>query len=153
MYRLLFQWHHCKKFWSNKIKIDVKLHKKNQLRKNYLSYAKINSVNPLCLFDNKINGSNKYWTLVSTDESKDTLKKYEELWSKTRDLIRLITNNSDYYDEKYIKIKFNSNDDLRLKKMLKPLRICSMRKVIRFLFHEGSKYYSKVSLDELSYKL
>ena len=47
------------------------------------------------------------------------MKKYDELWSKIRDLIRLITNNSDDCDEKYIKIKFNSDDDLPLKKMLK----------------------------------
>ena len=35
-----------------------------------------------------------------------------------RDLIRSITNNSDNYDEKYMKIKLNSDDDLRLKKTL-----------------------------------
>ena len=31
--------------------------------------------------------------------SKDTLKRFEELWYKIRDLIRSITNNSDNYDE------------------------------------------------------
>ena len=56
--------------------------------------------------------------LVPTDESKDTLKKYKEMWSKVRDLIRSITNNSEDYDEKYMKIKFNSDDDLHLKKTL-----------------------------------
>ena len=33
--------------------------------------------------------------LVSTDESKDTLQKYEELWNKIRNLIISTTNNSD----------------------------------------------------------
>ena len=33
--------------------------------------------------------------VIPTDESKDTLKKYEELWNKIRDLIRSITNNLD----------------------------------------------------------
>ena len=42
----------------------------------------------------KCNG-NKYLTLIPTDKSKDTLKKYEELWNKIRDLIRSITNNLD----------------------------------------------------------
>ena len=56
--------------------------------------------------------------LVPTDESKDTLKKYKEMWSKVRDLIRSITNNSEDYDEKYMKIKSNSDDDLHLKKTL-----------------------------------
>ena len=45
-------------------------------------------------------------------------KKYRELWNKVRDLIRSITNNSDNYNIKYMKIKFNSDDDLPLNKML-----------------------------------
>ena len=52
-------------------------------------------VEPLYLVINKIN------------ESKDTLKKYKELWSKIRNLIRSITNsklNTDNYDGKYLKI-------------------------------------------------
>ena len=68
---------------------------------------------PLYLIINRINGyieesnANTYLTLISTDGSKDTIKKYEELWSKIRNLIRLIANNSNIYDEKYMKIKFN----------------------------------------------
>ena len=38
-------------------------------------------------------------TLVSTDESKFTLKKYEKLWNYIRYLIRSITNNSENYEE------------------------------------------------------
>ena len=57
----------------------------------------------------------KYLTLISTDEGKGTLEKYEELWNKIRDLITSITNNSDNVHEKYMKIKFNSDDDLPLK--------------------------------------
>ena len=45
----------------------------------------------------KIN-ANKYLTLVPTDENKEKIKKYEELWIKIRDLIRSITKNSDTYD-------------------------------------------------------
>ena len=43
------------------------------------------------------------------NESKEKIKKYEELWIKIRDLIRSITKNSENYDEKYMKIKFNSD--------------------------------------------
>ena len=39
-------------------------------------------------------------------------KKYEELWNKIRDLIRSITKNLNDYDEKYMKIKFDSDDNL-----------------------------------------
>ena len=43
------------------------------------------------------------------NESKEKIKKYEELWIKIRDLIRSITKNSENYDKKYMKIKFNSD--------------------------------------------
>ena len=46
----------------------------------------------------EING-NKYLTLVPTKKSKEKIKKHEELWSKVRDLIRLIIKNSDDYDK------------------------------------------------------
>ena len=37
----------------------------------------------------------------------------EKLWTKRKDLIRSKTDNSDYYHEKYIKIKFESNNDFK----------------------------------------
>ena len=54
--------------------------------------------------------------LVPTYERKETLKKYEDRYGKIRNLIWSITNNSDNYDEKHLKIKFNSDDNLLLKK-------------------------------------
>ena len=48
-------------------------------------YVKINSVNPLYLNINKVNGyfeainGNKYLTLVPTNENNEKAKKYEEL--------------------------------------------------------------------------
>ena len=38
-------------------------------------------------------------------KKKNKKKKYEKLWGKIRYLMRLITKNSDDYDEKYIKNK------------------------------------------------
>ena len=70
-------------------------------------------------------------TLVSTDKSKDTLKKYDELRSEIRYNIRSITNNLDDYDEKNKKTKFNSDDDLPLRKTL---RRYSMIIVVRSAF-------------------
>ena len=70
---------------------------------------KIYSLNPLYLIFDKVNGyfkkviGNKYLTLVPTNKSEEKLKKYEELWIKSRDLIRSVTKKSDNYDEKYIK--------------------------------------------------
>ena len=53
-----------------------------------------------------------------TVESKEKIKKYEELWSKVKDLLRSITNNSAGYCGKYIKMKIDSDDDLLLNKMI-----------------------------------
>ena len=70
-------------------------------------------MNPSYLIFNKVNGNyeeingDEYLTLVPTNENKDKIKKYEELWSKIRDLIRSMTKNSDDYNEKHMKIKFD----------------------------------------------
>ena len=73
-----------------------------------LKYVKVYSVNLLYLIFHKVNGyfeeinENKYLTLVASNESKEKIKIYEELWSNIRGLIRSITRNSDDYDEKYM---------------------------------------------------
>ena len=69
-------------------------------------YVKINSVNPLYLIFGKVNGyfeeinRNKYLTLVPTNESKEMIEKYEEVWCKITDLMRSISEKSDDDDEK-----------------------------------------------------
>ena len=83
---------------------------------------KIYSIDPLQLIFGIVNGyfeeinRNKYLTEVPTDESKEKIKRYEKLWIKIRELIRSINKNSHYYDGKYMKIKFNSHDNLPLNK-------------------------------------
>ena len=121
-----------------------------------LKYLKINSVKPLYFIFNKVNGyfeeinRNNFSPLVPTNESKEIIKKYEELWFKIRDLIRLITKNSDGYDKKYMKMKFNSYDELPLNKTIE---IPSMIIIVRAVFHENNKYYQQVFLDECLYEL
>ena len=113
---------------------ETKTHKK--LYKNILiyyiayvtikdsKYVKINSVTPLYLMFNKMNGyfeeinENKYLTLVPTSENKEKIKKYEEQQIKIRYLIRSVTKKSDDYDEKYVKIKLDSDDKLPLNKTI-----------------------------------
>ena len=82
-------------------------------------------------------------------ECKEIIKKCEELWSKIRDLIRSITKSSDDYDEKYMKIKFNSDDELPLNKTIE---IHNTTIVVRAVFHENSKYYPQVFLDACLYE-
>ena len=83
-------------------------------------------------------------------KAKKKEKKYEELGSKIRDLIKSITKNSDDYDKKYMKIKFNSDDELPLNKTIE---IPSMTIVIRVIFCENNKYFPQVFLDECLYKI
>ena len=80
--------------------------------------------------------------LIHTNESKEEIKKYEELWSKIRDLIRSITKNSDYYDKKYMKIKSNSDNGLPLNKAVE---IISMRIVVKVFFMKITNIINKSS--------
>ena len=54
------------------------------------------------------------------------------------------------YDEKYMKIKFNSDDELPLNKMIE---LPTMTVVVRAIFLENNKYYQQALLDECLYKL
>ena len=104
-----------------------------------VNYVKINSVNPLHVIIGKINGyfkeiyANKYLPLVPTNENKKIKKTYKERWCKIKDLIRSKTNNSDDYHKNYMRIKFNSDDNLPLNEKL---WLHNVIIVIRFVFHE-----------------
>ena len=58
-----------------------------------------------------------------------------------------MTNKTDNYHEKYKKIKFNSDDDLLLKKTLE------LYNIVRFGFHESNIYYLQLFLDACLHKL
>ena len=67
-----------------------------------------------------------------------------------RGLIRSITKNLDDYEEKYMKIKFDSDDNLSLNKTIgTPIVATGVRAVL----HESNKYYPQVFLDECLYKI
>ena len=83
----------------------------------------------------------KCLTVVSTNDSKENTLKNEELWSKIRDLNRSMTKNSYDYDERHMKIKFKSDEELLLNKMME---ISNMTVVVRDAFHENNKCYPQV---------
>ena len=119
-----------KEFDPNNIKLDENSYKNILIY--YIAYVtikdskyvKINSVNPLYLMFNKMNGyfeeinGNNYLTLFATNDSKDRIKNYEELWIKITDLITLVTKKADDYNEKFIKIKLDSDDTSPLNKTI-----------------------------------
>lgn len=73
-------------------------------------YVIINKINHIINVYTEEHNSQRYFALVRTDKSKGTLKKYEELRKKIKEHIRSININSDDYEEKHMKIKFNSEE-------------------------------------------
>ena len=69
-------------------------------------------------------------------------KTHEELLSKIRELISSVTKSTNDYFEEYMRIKFNSNDELPLNKMIE---IHSIIIVFRAVIQETNKYYPRVS--------
>ena len=116
----------------------------------------INSVNPLYwgithahgYIEEK--GMNKYLVFDSTDENKELLKKYNDVFNRITDKITEINNNECDYEKDYMKIKFNSDDDLPLNKSLE-FRLMTI--TIRHVIEEVNKFYPQVFLDDTLYEL
>ena len=86
----------------------------------------------------------------STDENKELLKKYIDGSNGIRDKIKEINSDECDYEKGYMKINFNSDDDLPLKK---PLKFHLMTITIRSVFEEDGKLYPQVFLDDTLYEL
>ena len=69
----------------------------------------------------------------STDENKELLKNYNYVFNGIRDKIKKLSSDECDYEEDYMKIKFNSDDDLPLNKQLK---FHNMTITIRSFFEE-----------------
>ena len=68
--------------------------------------------------------------------------KYTELWDKIIYLIKTINEDkADEYEKDFMKIKFNSGDNLSLNKVLK---LHNLKVITRSVFEEDSKYYPQV---------
>ena len=114
-------------------------------------YVKINSVNPLYLIIDKVDGfieeknRNKYLTLVSKDKNKEVLIKYTERWNEVKNLIEYNSIKAGEDEKDFMRIKFNSDDNLLLNKILK---IHNMTVVAKSVFDKDGKYYPQVFLDK-----
>ena len=89
--------------------------------------------------------------IASTDKNSEVLKKYSEVWSGIKDCIEGINDSKlGEYDNDYMKIKFNSDDDIPLNKQLNFLRLAV---IIRNIFEKDGKYYPQVFLDDFLYEV
>ena len=136
---------------------DVVIHNIRYITIKNLDHLNIDTVNSLYLvFDNvdgyiecnsiEENNENKYLIFVSTDRNKEALKKYIELWNETKSQIKTIYGGEPIeYKKDFVKIGFESNDDLPLGKILS---IPSVIIVTKSVLQEYNKYYPQVFLHE-----
>ena len=80
---------------------------------------------------------NKYLAFDSTDENKELLKNYNDVFNKIRNKIKEISCGEFNFKKDYMKIKFNSDDNSPLNK---PLNFHSMTITFRSIFEEYSKF-------------
>ena len=152
-----------KNFEPNLLKIDRKSYKNIGIYNiGYITIKKIDdcknihSVNPLYLLIDHANGYieekgvNKYLVFDSTDKNKELRKKYNDVFNEIRNKIKEVSSDECDYVKYYMKIKFNSNDNLLLNK---PLKFHNMTITIRSVFEEDGKLYPQVFLDDTFYEL
>ena len=83
----------------------------------------------------------------SANENKWLLKKYADVWDGIKNEIKaIIARKKNDYVKDYMKIIFNSDNDLPVNKLLKFYTITI---IIRSVFEEGSKLYPQAFLDDV----
>ena len=145
------------------LKIDKKSYKDIAIYNiGYITIKKIDdyennySVNPLYLTITHASGYieekgvNKYLVFNSTDENKELIKKYNDVFNGIRDKIKEIDSDECDYEKDYMKIEFNSDDDLPLNESLK---FHLMPITIRSVLEEDGRLYPQVFLDDTLYEL
>ena len=150
-------------FNPNLLKIDKKLHKNTNIyfigytAMKDSDYVKINSLNPLYVIISEVLGhiqrkdGSKHLDFDSAYKSNEVLKKYASLWYVTKNEIKTINvGKKDECNKHYLKIKFDTDDNLPLNKALK---FHNMKTVIRSIFEENGKFYPQEYLNECLYEL
>ena len=116
-----------------------------------------NSLNQLYLLISELNGfieeneSSKYLNIALTGSNNDVLIKYAEVWSEIKDQIKKINNGSvGEYAKDWMKIKFDSDDNLPLNKIIK-FHVLTI--IITNIFEKDDKYYPQIFLDDCLYEI
>ena len=115
----------------------------------------VNSVNPLDLMINKLfcfvgeeNGV-KYLK-IQKNHSDPVLNKWNEDFDSIKYHIKKISNEEVNFNDGFNKIKFISDDSLRLNKLI---YFPTLTVVIRCVFKQGDLFYPQVYLDDALYQL
>ena len=149
-----------KKFDPSLLRLDKK--ESANINIYYINYIRkkprnIKILDPIYLFIKELDGfieennGNKYLNIVSTDSNEDVLIMYEEIWVGIKDEIKKINNGIDgEYDKDYMKVKFDSDDDLSLNILLK---FHTLTIIIRYVFEKNGKYYPQIFLYDYLYEI
>ena len=151
-------------FDSNLLKIGKKSYK--DIGIYYIGYITIKklvyceniySVNPLYLIIGKVNrhikekNESKYLVFDSTDENKEVSKKDTELQYGIKNEIEIINGGKKgEYGNYFMKIKFNTDNNLLLNK---PLKLHLLTIIARCIFEEDIKFYLQLYLDDCLHDL
>ena len=148
-------------FDESKIKVDKTSF--NDINIYYLGYEykkkitecnEINSVNPLYLriIDmkgqfKKGKGDNVWYLIIFGDA--DVLRKFANIWKSIRAKIEENTGGIVQYDKDYMKIKFESNDNLPTDNIVNMHQVTI---IIRSVFAQNGKFYPQLFLDDALYE-
>ena len=139
------------------LNIDEASFKNDELVMYEVKYVKnLNNINSLYLVFNNLhayiekNGENKYLIFALTERNKIMLETYTELWDEIKKPIELIsTDKVTKLNKDFIKIRFKTNDDLPLNKIIN-IPVCVI--IVSSIFKEDDKYYPHVLLHNCFYE-
>ena len=105
---------------------------------------------------NKIKGhfeeadGDKY--LIISSENGDTIQKYYEVFDRLKEIVQKINNYSQSIkdDNNYMKIKFNTNDNILLNKII---YFPTITITIRSVAQKDGEYYPQLFLDDCLYEV
>ena len=125
------------------------------IRKKITEYNEINSVNPLYLRIKEMQGQFKKgkgdnaWYLIIFGDA-DVLRKFANIWKSIRAKIEKNTGGIVQHDKDYMKIKFESNDNLPTDNIVNMHQVTI---IIRSVFAQNGKFYPQLFLDDALYEL
>ena len=122
-----------------------------------IKYVKnLNSLNSLFLVFNNLDafiensGENRYLIFASTEKSKLMLETNTELRDEIKEQTELITGDKvTKYGKDFIKIRFKTNDDLPLNKIIN-IPVCVV--IVSSIFKEDNEYYPQVLIHDFFYE-
>ena len=125
------------------------------IRKKITECNEKNSVNPLYLRITDMKGHFKkgkddnVWNLIFFGDA-DVLRKFANIWKRIRAKIEENTGGILQYDKDYMRIKFESNDNLPTDNTINMHQVTI---IIRSVFAQNDKFYSQLFLDDALYEL